>query len=163
VPGQIPRPPYRRQLRHWGCRARKAHPEPLSRVPRIPGQARVRRPGQHGRLYLPHRLERPGSKVRRGGDRTPPRWCLRAALEAPRHQAGRVNMAKFPMLPLYTDAFIADTLHLDPAEVGAYMLMLMAAWRTPDCSLPNDDAILRKITRMDARVWNKSKHTLLAF
>jgi uncharacterized protein YdaU (DUF1376 family) len=72
-------------------------------------------------------------------------------------------MAQLPVLPLYTDAFVADTQHLNPAEIGAYLLLLMAAWRTPTCSLPNDDKMLQRITRMDGRVWKKSKSVLMAF
>ena len=72
-------------------------------------------------------------------------------------------MAKFPMLPLYTDAFIADTQHLSTEEVGAYMLMLMAAWRSPNCTLPNDDAYLAAITRLGTRRWKRCRNTLLAF
>jgi uncharacterized protein YdaU (DUF1376 family) len=72
-------------------------------------------------------------------------------------------MAQFPMLPLYTDAFIGDTTHLSTIEVGAYFLMLLAAWRSHDCALPNDDKSLRRITRMTGHSWAQSRATLLAF
>ncbi|ACL63205.1 DUF1376 domain-containing protein [Methylobacterium nodulans] len=45
-------------------------------------------------------------------------------------------MSAYPSLPLFTDAFIADTGHLSAAETGAYLMLLMVAWRSPGCSLP---------------------------
>jgi uncharacterized protein YdaU (DUF1376 family) len=71
-------------------------------------------------------------------------------------------MADFPALPLWTDAFLADTGHLTPAENSAYLLLLMAAWRTPDCSLPNDDKQLGRITR-DPRNWPRVRPAVMAF
>ena len=72
-------------------------------------------------------------------------------------------MAKLPVLPLYTDAFVADTLHLTPEEVGAYLLLLMAAWRTPDCTLPDNDQILARIARVSPQKWRLIKGQLRAF
>lgn len=72
-------------------------------------------------------------------------------------------MAEFPCLPFYTDAYLADTRHLTAAQHGAYLLLLMTAWRTHDCSLPNDDAYLARCSSMDARTWAKNKDTILAF
>lgn len=48
-------------------------------------------------------------------------------------------MAEFPALPLFTDAFVADTEHLTDAEAGLYLRLLMTMWRHPQCRLPNDD------------------------
>lgn len=72
-------------------------------------------------------------------------------------------MAEFPALPLFTDAYLADTIHLTAAQHGAYMLMLMAAWRTKDCALPNDDEFLARVTRMDKRTWLANKTIVLGF
>ncbi len=47
-------------------------------------------------------------------------------------------MAEFPALPLFTDAYLADTLDLPLAEHGAYLILLMLAWRRPDCAIPDD-------------------------
>jgi uncharacterized protein YdaU (DUF1376 family) len=47
-------------------------------------------------------------------------------------------MADFPALPLWTDAYLADTADLNACEHGCYLIMLMIAWRRPDCALPND-------------------------
>ena len=47
-------------------------------------------------------------------------------------------MANFPSLPLWTDAYLADTGHLSFEEHGVYMLLLMTIWRSPECRIPND-------------------------
>lgn len=62
-------------------------------------------------------------------------------------------MARFPVLPFWVDAYLADTIHLSTKEHGAYLLLLMTAWRMPDCSLPDDDRMLAKFARMDGRGW----------
>lgn len=49
---------------------------------------------------------------------------------------------------LWTDAWIADTCHLTPAERGMYMDLLILMWRTPGCSVPNDDAWLARHLRI---------------
>lgn len=72
-------------------------------------------------------------------------------------------MAEFPALPLLTDAYLADTRHLTTVQHGAYLLMLIVAWRSPDCSLPNDDTYLARITGLDRRTWMRNKDTMLAF
>lgn len=72
-------------------------------------------------------------------------------------------MAEFPALPLFTDAYLSDTRHLTAAQHGAYVLLLMMAWRTPDCALPNDDEILARWACMDRRTWMKNKHIILSF
>lgn len=53
-------------------------------------------------------------------------------------------MAEFPALPLWTDAYLADTGDLSLREHGAYLLMMMLAWRRPDCALPNDMPWLKR-------------------
>lgn len=53
-------------------------------------------------------------------------------------------MAEFPALPLWTDAYLADTLDLTFEDHGLYLLMLLLAWRRPDNALPNDMAWLKR-------------------
>ncbi|KKN77906.1 hypothetical protein LCGC14_0354710 [marine sediment metagenome] len=53
-------------------------------------------------------------------------------------------MAQFPSLPLWTDAYLADTGHLTDAEHGVYLQLLMMMWRTPECRVPNDDKWLAR-------------------
>lgn len=71
-------------------------------------------------------------------------------------------MAEFPALPIFTDALLGDTQHLSAAEFGGYMLMLIVAWRSPDCALPNDDKSLARIARA-GRQWGQMRATILAF
>lgn len=72
-------------------------------------------------------------------------------------------MSKFPHLPLFTDAFIADTMHLSAAETGAYLMLLMVAWRSPECRLPDDDQKLARWARVEARHWPKVKQNVMTF
>lgn len=72
-------------------------------------------------------------------------------------------MAEFPALPLWTDAFVADTQHLTTDQVGAYCLLLFAAWRRPNCDLPDDDKFLAKVARCDGRKWRHMRTVLAEF
>lgn len=71
-------------------------------------------------------------------------------------------MAKFPALPIWTDALIADTGVLTPAEFGAYMRLLFAMWRFPGCKLPSDNAMLGRIIG-DPHNWHRLKPKVLPF
>lgn len=53
-------------------------------------------------------------------------------------------MANFPALPLWTDAYLADTAHLSDAENGLYIRLLILIWRSPKCRIPNDDSWLSR-------------------
>jgi uncharacterized protein YdaU (DUF1376 family) len=72
-------------------------------------------------------------------------------------------MASFPALPLWTDAYLADTRHLSTVEHGAYLLLLIEAWRRPSCSLPDDDALLARLTGLSAEAWAEAKPVVMAF
>lgn len=72
-------------------------------------------------------------------------------------------MAQFPALPLFTDAYFADTRHLSTLESGAYLHLLMTAWRTPNCSLPDDDKTLARYAGVDGRTWARIKTVVMAF
>lgn len=72
-------------------------------------------------------------------------------------------MAEYPALMLWTDAYLADTGHLDHEEHGAYLLLLMTAWRSRECRLPDDDEYLAKAARCSARVWARLRKTVAAF
>jgi uncharacterized protein YdaU (DUF1376 family) len=48
-------------------------------------------------------------------------------------------MAQFPGLTIWTDAWIADTMHLSWENRGIYFGLLVTMWRTPGCRVPNDD------------------------
>lgn len=72
-------------------------------------------------------------------------------------------MAEFPALPLYTDAYMADTRHLTATQHGAYLLLLMTAWRMPDCALPDDDKFLARCASIDGRGWATIKPIVMEF
>lgn len=72
-------------------------------------------------------------------------------------------MAEFPFLPLATDAYLGDTTHLTTIEHGAYLLLLMAAWRSPDCRLPDDDRLLSRYARLTAGQWARMRPILATF
>lgn len=72
-------------------------------------------------------------------------------------------MADFPCLPLWTDAYMADTGHLTAEEHGSYLLLLIEAWRSADCSLPDDDALLARHAKLTPAKWRASKPIIMAF
>ena len=52
-----------------------------------------------------------------------------------------------PYFPMYPTDFEADTSHLTLAEDGAYNRLLRLMWMTPGCSLPDDDAWIKRRMR----------------
>ena len=72
-------------------------------------------------------------------------------------------MAKYPYLPLWTDAYLADTRHLSTLEHGAYLLLLFEAWRRPRCTLPNNDELLARLAGLSADEWAKVRTVVMAF
>lgn len=72
-------------------------------------------------------------------------------------------MAEFPALPLWTDAYLGDTRHLSTLEHGAYLLLLMTAWRSTDPTLPDDDKLLARYCGLGARQWATVRPILAEF
>ena len=72
-------------------------------------------------------------------------------------------MAEFPALPLWTDAYLADTMHLTCMESGAYLHLLIAAWRSPGCNLPDDDKLLPRFAKCTPAQWRKVKDVVSQF
>lgn len=68
-----------------------------------------------------------------------------------------------PAIPLFGDAYIADTRHLSLEEHGAYLQLMMIAWRADDCSLPNDDARIARMLGVTAKKWARLKPVVMAF
>lgn len=72
-------------------------------------------------------------------------------------------MKKPQALPIFGDAYLADTTHLTTEEHGAYFLLMLAAWRQNDCHLNNDDRQLARIVGLSPRKWASIRSTVLAF
>lgn len=64
-------------------------------------------------------------------------------------------MATHPYIPLYVDDYDAHTAHLTPAQDGIYGRLLRLAWRTPGCSLPNDEAWIARKVRLSSADWQR--------
>lgn len=63
-------------------------------------------------------------------------------------------------MPLYVGEYLADTTHLNTEQHGAYMLMLLAAWKRGG-RLPNDDGQLASITKLSPTRWKAHRGILL--
>lgn len=72
-------------------------------------------------------------------------------------------MAKNPAMPVWTDAYLADTRHLTTVQHGAYFLLLMEAWRRPRCNLPDDDSLLAKLAGLSTEEWETHRPIVMAF
>ncbi len=72
-------------------------------------------------------------------------------------------MTAAPALPLFGDAYMADTRHLSLEEHGAYLSLLLIAWRTAGCCLPANDKRLAQMLGISAARWGKLKPTVMAF
>lgn len=57
--------------------------------------------------------------------------------------------------PIWMDAFLRDTQHLEADEVGAYFLILGAMWTRESCDLPDDDARLARVARVSITLWKR--------
>lgn len=66
-------------------------------------------------------------------------------------------------IPLFPDAYLRDTTHLTTEEHGAYLLLMMAAWGSEDCTLPHDEKRLAALTKMSVAKWRKIAPTLMEF
>ena len=68
-------------------------------------------------------------------------------------------MSKAPAMPMYWDAYLADTTHLTTEEHGAYMLLIAAMWRRNGC-VPDDDKDNARILGLTKAKWLKIKARL---
>ena len=61
-------------------------------------------------------------------------------------------MADLPYMRFWVGDYLGATSHLSAEEHGAYLLLLMAAWRS-DGGLPSDEQRLARIARVDGQRW----------
>lgn len=66
-------------------------------------------------------------------------------------------------LPIFGDAYLADTPHLTLEEHGAYFKLLLCAWRTATCELPLDDKRIATMLGVSVGKWCKLKPVVMAF
>jgi uncharacterized protein YdaU (DUF1376 family) len=83
-----------------------------------------------------------------------------ALVESAKPQAGG---GRAPFIPVFGDAYMADTRHLSLEEHGAYLLLLMIAWRTDGCRLPDNDKRLAQMLGITEKRWARLKPTVMAF
>jgi uncharacterized protein YdaU (DUF1376 family) len=72
-------------------------------------------------------------------------------------------VAEFPALPIFTDAYLADTRHLTAEEHGVYLLLLMCAWRTRGCALKDDDRFLARSVGVTLPRWRRLRPVIADF
>jgi uncharacterized protein YdaU (DUF1376 family) len=66
-------------------------------------------------------------------------------------------------IPYFGDAYMADTRHLTLEEHGAYHLLLLIAWRSPNCAIPNDDKRIAQMLGITPKKWAGLKPVVLSF
>src|SRR3990167_10273581 len=62
-------------------------------------------------------------------------------------------------MALYPADYLGDTVHLTCEEHGAYMLLLMYLWQRGG-RVPDDDARLARVVRLDGHRWLSMKEVL---
>lgn len=72
-------------------------------------------------------------------------------------------MAEFASMPLFTDAYLADTRHLSTTEHGAYLLLLMVHWRIGEEGLPDDERLLARYAGLTLDKWRRLAPTIRQF
>lgn len=97
------------------------------------------------------------------GPQIDPRLSVAVSCKRLPRERIELSMRSAPAIPLFGDAYMADTRHLSLEEHGAYLQLLMIAWRTENCCLPDDDARLARMIGVTAPKWKKLKPVVMAF
>ena len=64
-------------------------------------------------------------------------------------------------MPVYIGDYLADTMHLNTEQHGAYLLLLFHLWRRG--VLHDDDVMLAKVTGLDKSAWSRARLVLAEF
>lgn len=67
-------------------------------------------------------------------------------------------MSNRAWMPLHITDYLADTGHLNAAEHGAYLMLIMHYWQNG--SLPADERLLARLARMSKDEWTESRDVL---
>jgi uncharacterized protein YdaU (DUF1376 family) len=67
-------------------------------------------------------------------------------------------MSNRAWMPLHITDYLADTGHLNAAEHGAYLMLIMHYWQNG--SLPADERLLARLARMSKAEWDDSRDVL---
>jgi len=67
-------------------------------------------------------------------------------------------MSNRAWMPLHITDYLADTGHLNAAEHGAYLMLIMHYWQNG--SLPADERLLSRLARMSKSEWDDSRDVL---
>ena len=71
-------------------------------------------------------------------------------------------MSEFPVFPLFVSDYLADTWELNGTEHGAYLLILIHYWKQR-IGPKTDTGTLKKVTRLDAKVWKRTAPKVMPF
>lgn len=69
-------------------------------------------------------------------------------------------MADLPIMPVKTDAILADTTHMSPEEFGVYCRLLFVMWRQ-EGKLPDDDSEMATIGGVTGARWRTIKEKVM--
>lgn len=71
-------------------------------------------------------------------------------------------MSKAQSMPLYCDAYLADTMGLTLEEHGAYLKILMVTWRNNGKPLADDDKRLARMLGVTVARWKEKLRPVVA-
>ena len=72
-----------------------------------------------------------------------------------------IDVTNRPWMPLYVADYLADTAHLNAAQSGAYLHLIMHYWTIGH--LPTDDPSLSRIARMTLPEWRRNRPVVESF
>jgi uncharacterized protein YdaU (DUF1376 family) len=71
-------------------------------------------------------------------------------------------MSQAPLMPVFPDALLGDTMHLSTEEFGAYCLLLFVTWRNNGVALKDNEVELSRVCRVSLKVWRARMRAKLA-